>query len=380
MNLVHWQEFLQCVERAGFRGSKMISGQNSLLYSYALWLVGRVDYQVPLDQLKEIIARWFFVAHTTARYSGSFETRFEADVARLSGVTNGDAAGFIATLDQVIRDTLTTDYWSITLPNELATSASKSPALLAYIAALNILDADVLLSTSKVRSRLDPAITLKKGIERHHLFPKGYLKSSLQITDTKRANQIANFALVDWSDNIAISDLSPRDYWPKQLKVKRLEGDRLRHAMYWHALPERWTELSYDDFLTQRRRLMAQVVRDAVSRIADASYMPSLPTPAMAEGVLDVPVSTVRQLVDADVLPAGTTIVTRDAAQPQTAQVLPDGRLYADGEMFDTLLELSDSLQLSGNPWSTWAAELPDGRVALSVLREASDERDGNAG
>ena len=159
----------------------MLSSENAILYSYALWLIGRVDYQVPLSQLKEIIARWFFMAHTTGRYSGSFETRFEADVARLSGVAPGDTSGFIAALDQVIRDTLSADYWDITLPNGLATSASKSPALLAYIAALNILDADVLLSTSKVRSRLDPAITLKKGIERHHLFPKGYLKSVLGL-------------------------------------------------------------------------------------------------------------------------------------------------------------------------------------------------------
>src|SRR5215471_2470993 len=66
VNLLHWHEFLQCLERGGFRGSKMISGENAILYSYALWLIGRVDYQVPLNQLKEIIARWFFMAHTTA--------------------------------------------------------------------------------------------------------------------------------------------------------------------------------------------------------------------------------------------------------------------------------------------------------------------------
>jgi len=161
VNLLHWHEFLQCLERAGFRGSKMVSGQNAILYSYALWLIGRVDYQVPLDRLKEVIARWFFMAHTTGRYSGSFESRFEADVARLARAPAGDADGFVAVLDQIVNDTLTADYWSITLPNELATSAAKSPALLAYIAALNIHDADVLLSNSKVRSRLDPAITLK---------------------------------------------------------------------------------------------------------------------------------------------------------------------------------------------------------------------------
>ena len=373
VNLLHWHEFLQCLERAGFRGSKMVSGQNAILYSYALWLIGRVDYQVPLDQLKEIIARWFFMAHTTGRYSGSFETRFEADVARLAGVPAGNADGFVATLDQVINDTMTPDYWSITLPNELATSAAKSPALLAYIAALNVHDAEILLSSSKVRSRLDPAITLKKGIERHHLFPKGYLKSVLGITDTKRVNQIANFALVDWSDNIAISDLAPAHYWTEQLAAKGLTGDKLTHAMYWHALPEGWEFMAFEEFLAKRRKRMALVVRDALARLADPRYEPqyaaSGPDIAPESGVA----AELGALVDADVLPSGTTIVAGDGPGQKLAQVLPDGRLYADGETYDGLVELSEVLGLEGNPWSLWSAELSDARVSLGVLRDTAD-------
>jgi hypothetical protein len=377
VNLLHWHEFLQCLERAGFRGSKMISGENAILYSYALWLIGRVDYQVPLNQLKEIIARWFFMAHTTGRYSGSFESRFEADVARLSGVAPGDTSGFVATLDRVIRDTLTADYWDITLPNDLATSASKSPALLAYIAALNILDADVLLSTSKVRSRLDPAITLKKGIERHHLFPKGYLKSVLGISDIKRVNQIANFALVDWVENIAISDHAPSAYWPAQSQAKGLAGARLQDAMYWHALPDGWTQMPYDDFLAARRKLMASVVRDALARLTDASYQPTSSTPpTLAAATEEQPPSSMRQLVDADLVPSGTTLVTGGAPDIRVAHVLPDGRLYAEGETYDSLIEMSEALGVSGNPWSTWTAELADGRVLLSVLREAYMDND----
>jgi uncharacterized protein DUF262 len=61
LDLTHWHEFLQCLERAGFRGSKMISSDNAVLFSYALWLIGRVDYRVPLDRLREVIARWFFL-------------------------------------------------------------------------------------------------------------------------------------------------------------------------------------------------------------------------------------------------------------------------------------------------------------------------------
>jgi len=132
---------------------------------------------------------------------------------------------------------MTADYWAITLPNDLATSASKSPALLAYIAALDILDADALLSTGKVRGRLDPAITARKGIERHHIFPRAYLRSQLKITDNREINQIGNMAMVEWADNIAISDNAPDIYWPAQLSAKGLPSETLRRQMYWHALP-----------------------------------------------------------------------------------------------------------------------------------------------
>ena len=227
LDLTNWHEFLQCLERAGFRGSKMISSDNALLFSYALWLIGRVDYNVPLVRLRESIAQWFFMAHTTGRYTGAFESRFEQDVARLSQAPLGDADGFLQLLAGVVNDRLTNDFWRITLPNELATSASKSPVLLAYIAALNIVDADALLSRTKVRVRLDPAITARKGIERHHIFPRAYLRSRLNVTDNREINQIANMALVEWADNIAISDTSPQTYWPEQLAAKRLPDEVL---------------------------------------------------------------------------------------------------------------------------------------------------------
>jgi hypothetical protein len=57
-----------CLEQAGFRGAKMITSENTVIFSYALWLMGRVDYGVPLDRLREVIARWFFMAQTTGRY------------------------------------------------------------------------------------------------------------------------------------------------------------------------------------------------------------------------------------------------------------------------------------------------------------------------
>lgn len=69
-------------------------------------------------------------------------------------------------------------------------------------------------------------------------------------------------------------------------------------------------------------------------------------------------------------LPSGSTIVVGDGADQAIAQVLPDGRLYSDGETYDGLLELSEVLGLDGNPWSLWSADLEDGGVLLGVLRE----------
>ncbi len=241
-----------------------------------------LNQAVPLDRLREVIARWFFMAQTTGRYSGTFETQFERDTARLSDLKPGDADGYVRVLSQTVDDTLTADYWAITLPNDLATSASKSPALLAYIAALNILDADALLSTGKVRVRLDPAVTARKGIERHHLFPRAYLRSRLKVTDSREINQIANMTLVEWADNIAISDDAPAVYWPAQTGAKKLPAAMLERQLYWHALPPDWQHMAYPAFLAARRKLMARVVRDAYARLAEHGYSPAYPrlTPA----------------------------------------------------------------------------------------------------
>ena len=383
LNITNWHEFLQCLERAGFRGSKMISSDNALLFSYALWLIGRVDYEVPLDKLREVIARWFFMAHTTARYSGAFEGTFEQDAARLSEVAPGDANAFISILSKVVDDTFTADYWTITYPNELATSASKSPALLAYIAALNILDADSLLSTGKVRSRLDPAITAKKGIERHHIFPRAYLSSVLKVQDNRDINQIANMALVEWADNIAISDDAPTKYWPEQLESKRLDPKRLEKQMYWHALPQGWESMQYQDFLEARRRLMGLVVRDAFAQLHEQSYAPEYPDVSPVS-VLDTRKGTsssasvgIGDLLDAEILVAGTILVpAKDSDGNVNAVILPDGKIALNGEVYTSLSGAAFSIvDTAVNGWVFWSANTPDGQFTMAALRELYAER-----
>lgn len=365
LHLLHWHEFLQCLELAGFRGRKMITSENAVVFSYVMWLIGRLEYRVPIDRLRHVIARWFFMAHTTSRYSGSFETQVERELAQITGVERGDAEGFVALLSRLVDERLTSDWWSVTLPNGLESSAGKSPVLSAYIAALNILDAEALFSKVKVRSRLDPSVTVQKGIERHHLFPKQFLKKELGVGDQRKINQIANMTLVDWADNIAVSDSAPAEYWPQQVAANRLTPADLERQAYWHALPAGWTAMGYTDFLAHRRRLMAQVIRDAFDRLAKDDYAAAYPEPEC--GVVSESRS-VAELIEVGLLEPGESVVNEsDEVQ---ATVLADGRLEFDGTEYHSL---DDAARVAAGEardgWTYWSVESPDdGAMTLAAL------------
>lgn len=264
LDLTNWHEFLKCLQSAGFRSRRMITSDNAVLFSYSLWLIGRNDFGLDHRSLRPVISRWFFMAHTTGRYTSSPESQFGYDLGRLANLTRGDGNAFVAELDRTVTANFTKDYWEITLSNRLDTSSPRSPALFAYLAALNLFDAEVLFSDVRVRDLLDPAVTAPRSIERHHLFPRKYL-DSLGITGTRQVNAIANMAFLDWAENSEISDSAPSTYWP--VMTSGLNADRLKHQTYCHALPVGWEQLDYATFLERRRELIADVVRGAFSRL-----------------------------------------------------------------------------------------------------------------
>ena len=265
LDLTNWHEFLKCLQAAGFHRKRLITSPATVINSYILWLIGRRDFDVDYRTLRGVIARWFFMAQTTGRYTGSAETALEADLNRIVTVTPGDGEAFCILLDRVIETTFTNDYWTITLPNRLDTSSPKSPALCAYWAALHLLDAEVLLGDLKISRLLETGVNVPRSLERHHLFPKARL-ADLGITTQTQVNAIANMALLDWPENTAIT-AHPREYWPEM--SSKLGPERLRQQIYWHALPEAWEQLDFADFLERRRSLMAAVTRDGFNQLWD---------------------------------------------------------------------------------------------------------------
>ena len=257
LNLLSWHQFLSALVGAGYRSAEMISSQNALLYAYAFYLIGRIRCSVPEHHLQKLIGRWFFFSSLTGRYTGNPEGAMDSDLNRLKGVADADK--FSAILNEAMHNTLTGDFWTITLPMGLDSSSARSPELFAFVAAQNRLDAPVLFSHKKIGDLIDPALkTQKKALERHHLYPRGWLEQQGEM-DLKVINQIANFALLEWPENIAISDAPPAAYVP-QLRERLAAADWQRMTDL-HALPPAWESMAYGDFLDERRRLMAGVIR-----------------------------------------------------------------------------------------------------------------------
>ena len=85
-----WRDFLLRVQHAGFVSQALVASKNAIVNAYAFYIRGR-KAGVPKSRLDEMIARWVFGTLLTARYSGSSETIFEQDLARVARLEPDDA-------------------------------------------------------------------------------------------------------------------------------------------------------------------------------------------------------------------------------------------------------------------------------------------------
>lgn len=262
MNLNYWHAFLNCVSNAGYVSSKIIASSNAVVFSYVLYLIGKLDYKVDTVRLNNVISKWFFMSAITYFYTGSTESEVEKQFADLRSIHNADE--FVDYLERVIASRFTDDYFSVTLPNELNTSSAISPAWYGYIASQIVLNNPMLFSTSALATYILPGASgTKNAIDKHHIFPKNYLSQIGYTTDRDR-NQAANFTYLDYATNIDISDDAPALYIER---YKAKFGDEYKTHCDNHALPDNFETMDYMQFLSERRILMANIIKKAFSRL-----------------------------------------------------------------------------------------------------------------
>lgn len=281
LNLSNWHEFLKALKEAGYTRAGLISSDYNVMYSYVLFLIGKYEFEMSGAPLRKLTARWFYFASLTGRYTGSAETQMEED---LNTIAKARSAGGLGSaplgtqplggggetlegiLSRIIASEITEDYWDITLPTSgLVSAAARNPAMFAYYAALNVLGARVLFSNLTTAQLMEDGVREKRSaLERHHLFPRKYLEREV-TKERSEINQVANYALVEWGDNNDISDKKPSEYLPEY--VNRFSDEECEQMYYWHALPEGWEQMKFATFLEERRKRMAEVIRDAFEKL-----------------------------------------------------------------------------------------------------------------
>lgn len=263
MNLNNWHAFLNIVSEAGYVHSKLIASSNAVVFSYVLYLIAKYDYKLDASALKKCISKWFFMSTITYFYTGSTESEVENQFADLRNVNTAEE--FIAYIDSVIETRFTEDYFNLTLPSELHSSAPISPAWNGYIAAQIVLNTPMLFSNTPVSKYFILGSSgTKSAIDKHHIFPKHYLTGIGYDNDRDR-NQIANFTYLDYATNIEISDKAPNEYVVDYRSKLGEEGYKI--ACEQHALPDGFENMEYLDFLENRRLLMAKVVKKAYEKL-----------------------------------------------------------------------------------------------------------------
>lgn len=262
LNIHNWHEFLKSIMNAGYLSGDLILSGNAIYYTYALYLIAKYRFNASYNENMHLTSLWFFYASLVALYTGAFESTVENHLNVIKKLTSLEEYKLF--ILSRVEERLTNDYFAITLIGSegLAVSGRGNNAWNAYVASLNILNAKILFSKSNLLlcKLFEPGTDGKrKSLEKHHLFPKAYLKK-LGYNDAK-INQMANYAFIDWKDNIEILDEAPSVYYPvvcedrSPEEIQRMEEE--------NALPHGWENMNYEDFLVERRKLMAAKIKQA---------------------------------------------------------------------------------------------------------------------
>ena len=259
MNKTHYDRLVMTLRSAGFIDSRLIGGQNGVNFAYIVYLRGRAENVAPAE-LEQLVRRWYVMSLLSGRYAGNPETTFDQDIRQIG------SAGLVAHAKAVIDAEMSDGFWAGLLPQQMDTSSSSSPFFHCYQAAqVWAGDKGFLSSDISVRDML-----LHHG-DIHHLYPSNYLKK--QGLSRGRYNQIGNFAVLQSEINIAVGDKPPAVYFNELAQqcaggAKKYGGitdhNEMATNFRMNCVPVAMLDgqiPAYDEFLEQRRQLMAQKMR-----------------------------------------------------------------------------------------------------------------------
>lgn len=267
INQYNFAQFVMAIKGAGYISHKLLNSYMTLDFAYTLYLMLLDDPTIPNAQIKRYVQKWFVMSTLTSRYIGSPETVMDRDMRSIA------EKGFLNFLDEVEASSLSETFWTVTLPQNLETSSVNSPAFNTFVAAqINLNCNSMLMNGTKIAD----LITISGDV--HHIFPKSYLKNN-GITSQTKYNQVANYTYLDTQVNKAISDDAPEVYFAKvkqqckdkQIVLGNVSDEEVLHSnLAENCIPNNIDKMdvsTYDDFLIERRKMMAALIEKYYKRL-----------------------------------------------------------------------------------------------------------------
>ena len=260
INETNFKRFIMIIKSAGFISPKLIRAQNALNFAYILFLKLREKGENPAN-IEKYVRRWFVLSLLTGRYSGSAESSIDYDSKQIANKP------FEQFLEEVEMADLSDAFWNASLVQSLDSSVSSSPYFLVYLASQVKANDKGFLSKEITVGDL---ITYRGDI--HHIFPRDFLKKNGM--ERGKYNQIANYVYMQQEVNITVGNKAPDTYFSEILEqchggalkyggISSLE--ELHQNLQANCVPESIFTTSidhYDEFLKERRKLMAEKMRE----------------------------------------------------------------------------------------------------------------------
>ena len=261
MHKGNFQDFTAALRSAGFVSPAIIGSKGAVNFAYNLYLTLKEDGSIPSTDVKRWVQRWYVMSVLTGRYSGSSESIMDRD---MRGIAD---RGFVSFYNEIAASQLSDNFWSVTLPQSLTTTSTRTGAWMVYVAS-QVRAADNTLFTNGFKV----ADVIGNVGDIHHIFPKAYLRKEIDAPQ-RLHNQIANYTYLEKRINIAIGEKSPGEYF-SQARTAIIEGkpyfgdisdeETLASSLKANCIPEgvfHMTAKDYETFLAERRTLMAQKIR-----------------------------------------------------------------------------------------------------------------------
>ena len=263
INETNFKRFVMIIRSAGFCHKKLIRSQNTLNFAYILYLKLREQGYKP-ELIEKYVRRWFVYSILRGRYSSSPESAFDFDVKQIA--PGKDFGEYLANVEAA---ELSDAFWDFGVVQQLNTSVASSPTFNVFLASQCYQNRKGFLSTGiSVRDMIE-----QKG-DVHHIFPRQYLKDNNKAQS--QYNQVANYVYTQTEINIQIGKKSPAEYlgyvrdtqcaggetkYGGITDVDTLNKNLLEDCCLPLNLPELTVD-NYQDFLEERRKLIAQRLKE----------------------------------------------------------------------------------------------------------------------